>query len=94
MGHRTPYFEHHYVGKVLVPMTPKFDTQGRQQIPLLIYWAVVGPNVQTAMQPQGSGGHLFTIANPSYEPEIIRSRNFGCSRCPAISEALSKTSSS
>ena len=59
--------KHHYVGKVLVPMTPKFDTQGRQQIPLLIYWAVVGPNVQTAMQPQGSGGHLFTIANPSYD---------------------------
>ena len=58
--------KHGYVGKVLVPMKPNFDTQERVQLPLLIYWATVSPGGRTAEPLQGTGGHLFSIADPSY----------------------------
>ena len=55
------------VAKVLVPMQPRFDTQGREQIPLVIYWAPVGAKPDTATQLRAKGGHLFSIPNPSYD---------------------------
>ena len=63
--HRT--LTHDYVGKALVRMKPKFDTQQRHQLPLIIYWAPVSPDHRTDFQPRAAGGHLFSIANPSYE---------------------------
>ena len=59
--------KHDYVAKVLVPMQPGFETQEREQLPLIIYWAPVSPKPDTAKQLHAKGGHLFSIPNPSYD---------------------------
>ena len=52
------------IAKVLVPMRPRFDTGGRQILPLLIFWEALGPGNQPGTKGRVEGGHLFSVTAP------------------------------
>ena len=52
------------IAKVLVPMSPPFDTGDRQTLPLLIFWEALGPGGQPDDRGRVEGDHLFSIPAP------------------------------
>ena len=56
---------HPNVAKVLVRMKPPFDCDNRERLPLIMFWAPVGPRRSQYKQNQSAGGHLFSISKPT-----------------------------
>ena len=53
-------------GKVLVRMVPKSDFGKRKQLPLLIFWKAMAPDLERNARSVCPGGHLFVIEKPEY----------------------------
>jgi len=53
------------VAKVLVHMKPPPDCDGREILPLIIFWNPIGPRRSRFKQNQSQGGHLFSISEPT-----------------------------
>ena len=53
------------VGKVLVHMKCPFEQDDREILPLVIYWAPVAPRKSRYKKSQSTGGHLFSISEPT-----------------------------
>ena len=57
-------FKNPSVAKVLVPMKPPSDHDNRDILPLIMFWAPVGPHKSRYRRNQSAGGHLFSISLP------------------------------
>ena len=53
------------MAKVLVHMKPPFEPDGREKLPLIIYWAPAAPRQSKFKRNQSQGGHLFSISEPT-----------------------------